>query len=240
MHFTLKTIFAATALLPLLANAHVHISNMPGVYLSSDNMPPVEASGANFPCAVNNFDRKNGEGPTILPGRGGKIQLMGTAVHSGGSCQISITYDSPPNKNSNWRVIKSFEGGCPLNHNGNLDASLGANHKLPPLDYTMPKGMPSGAATIAWTWVNNTGNREFYMRCQAVKIGGKKKNKRVFDKLPPMFVANIASENKCTTAAAAGKNIIFPNPGKTKVGNGNAKPNGNDCYTGAERRRIRG
>jgi len=77
------------------------------------------------------------------------------------------------------------------------------------------------------------------MRCQAVKIGGKKKNREVFDKLPPMFVANVASENQCTTADAAGKNIKFPNPGKVKVGKGTANPNGKDCFTAAERRRGR-
>jgi len=125
---------------------------MPGAYLTSDNMPPVQPSGANFPCAVDDFNKKNGEGPTLTPGKwkGGKFQLMGTAVHSGGSCQISITYDSPPNKNSNWRVIKSFEGDCPVKQNGNLNPQLGINHKLPPLVYTIPKGMPSGPATIAW------------------------------------------------------------------------------------------
>ncbi|RPB20331.1 hypothetical protein L211DRAFT_749306, partial [Terfezia boudieri ATCC MYA-4762] len=179
-----------------------------------DNMGPVQPSGANFPCTVDNFSNKSGEGPTITPGRSSKFQLLGTAVHSGGSCQISITYDSPPTKNSNWRVIKSFEGGCPVKHDGNLSEGLGVDNKLPPLVYTVPKGMPGGAATIAWTWVNSTGNREFYMRCQAVKIGGSRKNKKVFNKLPPLFVANVGSENKCTTMGAEGKNIIFPKPGK--------------------------
>lgn len=236
MQFTLATIVAAAAFLPLLANAHLHMTSMQGAYLSSDNLGPVDPSGSNFPCTVHDFNNKNGQGPTIIPGRGSKIQLMGTAVHTGGSCQVSITYDSPPNKNSNWRVIQSYEGGCPVKHEGNLPESLGPNHKLPPLVYTVPKGMPSGAATIAWTWVNSTGNREFYMRCQAVKIGGNAKDKQVFNSLPPMFVANVRSENQCTTLGAEGKNIIYPNPGK-KVGNGNAKPSGSGCVTAAQKRK---
>ena len=151
MHFTLATIITATALVPLLVNAHLRMTEMPGVYLTNDHLSPIHPSGSDFPCAVNSFNRKSGEAPTLNPGRkGAYIQLMGTAVHSGGSCQIAITYDSPPNRNSDWRVIKSFEGGCPLKHDGNLPESLGGNHKLPPLEYTVPKGMPSGAATIAW------------------------------------------------------------------------------------------
>jgi len=152
MHFTLSTIFAVTALLqvPLLTNAHLHMMNMQGAYLTSQNLHPVDPSGSNFPCTAEDFNRKNGEGPTIIPGKGSNIQLMGTAIHSGGSCQISITYDSPPNKNSDWRVIKSFEGGCPLKQVGNLPESLGIDHRLPPLEYTVPQGIPSGAATIAW------------------------------------------------------------------------------------------
>jgi len=75
------------------------------------------------------------------------------------------------------------------------------------------------------------------MRCQAVKISGGAKDKQVFNSLPPMFVANVGSENKCTTVGAEGKNISFPKPGSRKVGNGNAKPSGNDCYTAAERRK---
>ena len=154
MQFTLTTIFIMTALLqaPLLTNAHLHITGMQGAYLSDiyENVHPIDPSGANFPCGVHNFNSKNGEGPTLIPGMGSNIQLLGTAVHSGGSCQVSITYDSPPNRDSNWRVIKSFEGGCPVNHNGNLDVGLGVDNKLPPLVYTVPKGMPGGAATIAW------------------------------------------------------------------------------------------
>ena len=152
MHFTLATVFAATTFLqvPLLANAHLIITTTQGAYLGDQNSDPVHISGFNFPCAVSSFDNVNGEGPTLVPGMGSNIQLLGTAVHSGGSCQISITYDSPPNKDSNWRVIKSFEGGCPVKHTGNLDESLGVYNKLPPLEYTVPQGLHSGAATIAW------------------------------------------------------------------------------------------
>lgn len=46
-----------------------------------------------------------------------------TAVHGGGSCQLSITYETDPRKQkdpSSWRVIYSIEGGCPTDAPGNL------------------------------------------------------------------------------------------------------------------------
>jgi len=239
---TLPFLFTTLLTISHTASAHLHMSNMPGVYLSNDNLPPIQPSGSDFPCGVTDFSRKNGNGPTLTPGKfkAGKINLQGTAVHSGGSCQIAITYDSPPNKNSDWRVLKSFEGNCPIKKPaglGNLDPNLGINHKLPTLVYTIPSGMAGGKATVAWTWVNSSGNREFYMRCQQVTIAGNVQNKEVFNALPPMFVANVRSENSCTTDSAAGKSIRYPLPGKAKFGTGDADPNGNDCFTAAERRK---
>ena len=114
-------------------------------------MPPLDPTGIDFPCAVSDFGNVDGEGPTLSPGQGGEIKLFGTAVHSGGSCQISITYDQPPNKNSVWKVMKSFQGGCPLDVQGNLpDIGDPTTNALPALQYTVPQGLPSGKATVAW------------------------------------------------------------------------------------------
>ena len=74
------------------------------------------------------------------------------------------------------------------------------------------------------------------MRCQAVKIAGGAKDKKLFNSLPPMFIANIDSENQCATVE--GKNTIFPRPGKDKSGSGDGKPKGSNCYTAAEKKRI--
>lgn len=154
MRLSLSTsILAIGMFLPVLTSAHVYM-NVPGLYRNGvDEMPPVKPDGSDFPCSVPNFDKVQNEGH-ITPGKpkDGRIYLFGTAVHSGGSCQISITYDSPPRKNSNWRVLKSFEGACPIKAppGGNLDPSLGYQNPLPTLVYMVPKGMPGGMATIAW------------------------------------------------------------------------------------------
>lgn len=149
MKFTLATIAAAAAFLPMI-EAHLFM-NMPGLYKTGDNMPPLAESGANFPCAVDSF-QPDGEGPTLNPGGAGPaIQLFGTAVHSGGSCQISITYDSPPTKNSVWKVMKSFQGGCPVDVEGNLTPNGDpTTNALPPLAYDVPANLPAGKATVAW------------------------------------------------------------------------------------------
>ena len=150
MKFTLATLAAAIAFLPMI-EAHLAMSN-PGVYVDGESQPPLEESGANFPCTVNSFGKSDGEGPTLNPGQGAEIMLKGTAVHGGGSCQISITYDQPPNKNSVWKVMKSFQGACPIEAAGNLPAPAAGplTNSLPPLGYTIPAGIPGGKVTIAW------------------------------------------------------------------------------------------
>ena len=92
---------------------------MPGIYLGGDGLGPLEPDGSNFPC-TSDFSSSEGEAPTLSPGEAAHIQIHSSAVHGGGSCQISITYDQPPNKQSIWKVMKSFEGGCPMVADGNL------------------------------------------------------------------------------------------------------------------------
>lgn len=227
MKFTLATIAAAAAFLPVI-EAHLYM-NMPGLYRTGDNMPPLAESGANFPCSVDSFTA-NEDGPTLNPGQGAEIKLFGTAVHSGGSCQISITYDQPPNKNSQWKVMKSFEGGCPVRIDGNLPAGGDpTTNALPPLPYTVPSNLPAGPATIAWTWFNRSGNREMYMRCHKATIGGGNSDKGAFNSLPDMLVANIATRD---CRVREGVNVKFPNPGSELVGSGDGAPEGSQCGGG--------
>ena len=74
------------------------------------------------------------------------LSLEGSAIHEGGSCQLSISEDG----GSTFKVIKSFMGNCP--------AAAGVT-----LNVDIPKDVKSGDVVFAWTWNNNTGNREFYM-----------------------------------------------------------------------------
>lgn len=76
---------------------------------------------------------------------------MGGASHGGGSCQISITYDTKPTRESVWRVIHSIQGGCPIRNL--LDSNYGASHDvvLPDVyNFTIPQSLPIGPAVMAW------------------------------------------------------------------------------------------
>lgn len=59
-----------------------------------------------------------------------------------------------------------MEGGCPTNAEGNLPVSIqcsdpGADgvNCLNSYNFTIPTGLQSGHATLAWTWLNTIGNR---------------------------------------------------------------------------------
>lgn len=147
MKFIVTTIAAAAAFLPMI-EGHVSMSEMPGYYPGGDGLAPLEFDGSNFPCTTTDFTKPNGDGPILKPGDQGEITLHGSATHGGGSCQISITYDQPPNPNSVWKVLRSFQGSCPRKGEGNLAANPA--NPLPKLFYDVPKGLHDGAATIAW------------------------------------------------------------------------------------------
>jgi len=93
-----------------------------------------------------------------------------TDILGGGSCQWSITTDKEPTKESRWKVLHSHMGSCPSDAPGNLkggqgneDGSKPIGHGLLEFDVPLPKGMPDGQYTFAWTWFNKIGNREMYM-----------------------------------------------------------------------------
>ncbi|KAF3110093.1 hypothetical protein TWF103_004912 [Orbilia oligospora] len=209
MHFTTAFIAAAAAFLPL-ASAHVKMTQ-PKPYAANTDNAPLDPSGANFPCKFpGGVGSREDSKATYTPGVAGTFELTGGATHGGGSCQISITYDNPPTKNSVFKVVQSYEGGCPVVANGNIgDASM----PLPVLPVQLPEGLKAGDAVFVWTWFNRVGNREMYMNCAPITIGGSGSSDSTFNSLPDMFVANIngAKNNACTTKENL--DIIFPNPG---------------------------
>jgi len=163
--------------------------------------------------------------PVLKAGATNTFTLQGGAVHGGGSCQISITYDKQPTKGSKFTVIKSFHGNCPIeNGNENLSATSGTPHN--PKSFLLPEDVPEGEGLLVWTWFNKMGNREMYMRCAPVVIKNDKGgDKAKFDKRPDIFKANIG--NGCGTKE--GTNVIFPNPGDQVEGTGNGEPVGEGC-----------
>ncbi|KAF4449786.1 hypothetical protein F53441_6981 [Fusarium austroafricanum] len=194
------------ASLASLASAHMIMSN-PKPYGNPTNAP-LDASGSDFPCKGLTNDGSSDN--VYKQGSTQELSFTGQAVHGGGSCQISLTTDKNPTKNSVWKVIKSIEGGCPSR---TATGNLGDNAAAPnpdKYDFTIPKELAAGDYTLAWTWFNHVGNREMYMNCAAVKIEGSGGSKDFLSGLPDMFVANIG--NNCATQNDA--DLQFPNPGK--------------------------
>ncbi|KAI1817647.1 hypothetical protein GGS20DRAFT_508534 [Poronia punctata] len=141
---------------------------------------------------------------TYSPGQKATMAVEGSAIHNGGSCQISLSYD----KGQTFKVIKSYIGNCP---------TFGGVY-----DFTIPEDAPEGDEVVfAWTWVNKTGNREFYMSCSVVSIKGGNGAKRsslgrrgvAFDDLPTVFEANLGGEY-CTKE---GVDTVYPEPGPDVV-----------------------
>ncbi|KAF6841695.1 hypothetical protein CPLU01_00367 [Colletotrichum plurivorum] len=213
--------------LATLASAHMKMSSpMPYGASTLDN-GPLKEDGSDFPCKQREgvYDAQ-GASNVYAQGAGGQLAFIGSAVHGGGSCQVSITYDAKPNANSVWKVIKSIEGGCPAkNAAGNLgDNANQVNQDT--YDFTIPKDIPAGNGTIAWTWFNKVGNREMYMNCGPVTITGSAGSQTAYEALPDMFVANAHSIAGKTCTTKESFDLAFPNPGNDvdKFGSGELAP----------------
>jgi len=195
----------------VLASAHMKMS-LPTPYGKStlDNSPLLR-SGADFPCKLRPgvYDVEGASNVYAL-GSTNPLKFIGQAVHGGGSCQVSITYDTQPTRNSTWKIIKSIEGGCPAqNQTGNMGGDANAANPFE-YDFTIPPDIPSGNITIGWTWFNKIGIREMYMNCGPATLTGTGGSMSNFYALPDMFKANI--NNGC--GVPDNKDVVFPNPGK--------------------------
>ena len=201
----------ATAALAFFSTVNAHmIMRSPVPYGTATlNNSPLDDTGDDFPCkqrpGVYDISQMN----NIPVGVPQELTFTGSAVHGGGSCQVSVTLDQQPTKNSQWKVIHSIIGGCPSNVTGNLVANSDGTGAAV-FQFTMPKGMPNGQYTLGWTWFNKVGNREMYMNCAPITVTGGGNDNSVMEKLPDMFVANIPFE---TCNVPENFNYQFPNPG---------------------------
>ncbi|KAG9186784.1 hypothetical protein G6011_09892 [Alternaria panax] len=201
---------AMLAMAPLSANAHM-ILKSPVPY-GNPNNSPLDISGSDFPCkAVPYTVNTMNEWPV---GSEQTLSFIGTAVHGGGSCQISVTTDKEPTKDSKWKVIYSIEGGCPVQAAGNLDQNGPSTDNS--FNFTIPSELPNGVMTTAWTWFNKIGNREMYMNCAPINVSGGSDDTAAFDALPDMAVANIGDPSSCGDTVES-KDFTFENPGKYGV-----------------------
>ncbi|KAK4219178.1 hypothetical protein QBC37DRAFT_410461 [Rhypophila decipiens] len=211
MFYNNNIALAATGFVAL-ANAHVFMNTPKTFAVPAVHNGPLDPTGADFPCQNRGVEYSTGGVSNVMPlGSRQPLAFTGSAVHGGGSCQISITYDTNPTKNSKWKVIHSIEGGCPVK---NTPGNIGDDATMPvPFDFSfpIPDDIPTGNGTLAWTWMNRIGNREFYMNCAPITLTGNGGEKSNFEALPDMFVANIG--NDCTTQEKV--DYKYPNPGKS-------------------------
>ncbi|KZF20152.1 lytic polysaccharide monooxygenase [Xylona heveae TC161] len=240
MHFSAATVAAAVFGFSAYANAHIIMTSPVPYGKSTLNNSPLSPDGSDFPCKLRQgaFDTEGADNEMRL-GDPQKLEFEGMAVHGGGSCQVSIAYTRNPDKDTKFKVIKSFEGGCPAR---NVDGNIQGNTPTTPLpdkyNFTIPADLQTGEATIAWTWFNKVGNREMYMNCAPVTLtgGNSKRDEPVkrdaLDSLPDLFVANVG--NGCNTADST--DLVFPNPGNDVEKKPNdqsfAPPQGN-CQSGS-------
>ncbi|EXJ60605.1 hypothetical protein A1O7_04758 [Cladophialophora yegresii CBS 114405] len=216
--FSKSAAFAITAFLAVAADAHMIMQSPVPYGKSTLNNSPLDGSGSDFPCKQRPgvYDAEGASNVAAI-GEPQTLSFIGGATHGGGSCQVALTTDLQPTKQSKWMVIKSIVGGCPDAFNGNLngDASSTASTKF---QYTIPDGIAPGEYTIAWTWFNHIGNREMYMNCGPMTVTGAKKKRyapppkvsKRQTSFPDIYVANIDNK-QCQTPDSV--DLIFPNPG---------------------------
>lgn len=217
------------AILAATASAHITITT-PAPFPESINSPI--GDGNPFPCQGKT---PGGSNPPMELGSTQDLAFMGSTVHAGGSCQISLTYDEAPTKESAWKVITSYEGGCPARgQTGNLTPESATLPVPDKYNFTVPADIPAGKATLAWTWMNKSGGvREFYMNCASVELSGSGGDEAAFNALPDMAVANVPDVNSCTTTE--GSDYTFENPGPVvfREGDGPFAPlTGSNCVAG--------
>jgi hypothetical protein len=212
----------AISALAASASAHVLMANPKPFGRATLNTSPL--APADFPCKQRNgvyaIDTMN----QWNAGETQQVSFNGTAVHGGGSCQFSISTDPEPDMNSQWKVIQSVVGGCPTGqYDGNAPEQAGEPGLTPvpgSVPVTMPKDIPDGRYTFAWTWLNKVGNREFYMNCAPIQVGSGGASvqtasaAKALSALPDMFVINLPA-TQCSTAEK--QDFVFPEPGNNVI-----------------------
>lgn len=210
--------------LAMAAATNAHMIMKTPVPAGSPNNSPLEANGSDYPCK-GLTSVADGQKNVMNVGASNTLSFTGSAVHGGGSCQVSLAKGTTVDKNTKFMVIHSIEGGCPADTPQNLPTDANGNGAAT-FQFSVPDhpDLGPGDYTLAWTWNNKIGNREMYMNCAYVSLesAAKKRyapanmpvSKRQQAPLPAMFVANIG--NGCTVPD--NMNVKYPDPGASLVG----------------------
>ncbi|KAF2717723.1 lytic polysaccharide monooxygenase [Polychaeton citri CBS 116435] len=196
------------ALLALAGSSMGHLimdSPIPFGRDSLNNSPLVDAkpgtSQSDFPCkqrqGVYDITAMN----NMAVGDAQELNFTGSASHGGGTCQIAVTLDHEPDAKSVWKIIQVFEGGCPIDADGNSGTH--------PFSFSIPEKFPNGRASLAWVWYNRIGNREIYMNCAPITVTGGSDDKSFFDTLPNLYVINLPT-SECSSQESVDQLIPFP------------------------------
>lgn len=196
---SLRSALIAASAFVAATNAHITISNPVPYSADQVKIDKAAITADQFPCK-SQYGFKVTQMNSMKVGEPQKLEFDGSAVHGGGSCQLSYTTDTEPTKNSVFKVIKSIEGGCP-----GVDG-------IKSFEYTLPDSIPSGKGTFAWSWMAKmSGAPEFYMNCAPIDVTGGASDASGLDALPDMFIANMAST---TCTSPLNHAVKFPNPGE--------------------------
>ncbi|PVH76864.1 lytic polysaccharide monooxygenase [Cadophora sp. DSE1049] len=199
---------------------------------------PMAKDGSDWPCKGEKRFNPNGVMNMWERGSTQHLQAMGGASHGGGSCQISVTRDLKPTVFSEWRVIHSVHGGCPIRNLTEVNYGDSASTLLPSIyNFTIPDWLPVGQAVMAWTWYGRWSVPEVFMNCAPIMVLGGHTDKDVtdaawdekFKSAPLMFEAN--NGNGCVTAKT-GSCVVFPEPGDSVEVNSECPFDAGNMFTG--------
>ena len=184
---------------------------------------PIDANGDNYPCKQRSGVYDITQMNNMAVGEPQLLEFEGSASHDGGTCQMAVTLDKEPTKDSQFKIIQVFEGGCPTS------GSSGAQ----PFTFVIPKDFPNGQATLAWVWYNKVGNREMYMNCAPITVTGGSDGQDYYNSLPNLYIINMPTDGtdvvSCTSSYQGLQNsVTIPNPGQFIL----RQPAGQDLHAG--------
>lgn len=165
--------------------AHMRISNP---YPRGNAVPPIGVPDYSLTEPLNDQYRpfpcggkpKGAVQATFAQGQDFSMTIEGTAFHNGGHCQWALSRDDGTSREDLFIVFRTLLDNC--------IPSVG------PLTYNLriPENYPPGPATLAWTWINSIGNREYYMNCVDITVTGSSETaiQNVFEG-PKLLVVNL-------------------------------------------------
>ena len=133
----------ALALSPLVSS-HMQLSNPSPLRDPHSNreaelkdyniLTPLKPDGSDFSCKGYQWNTPLTPVATYKAGGTYPLELKGGATHGGGSCQIALSC----NNGMDFRVLKSIEGGCPIQKK---------------YKFTVPTYLPiAKRCLLGWTW----------------------------------------------------------------------------------------